>query len=33
MGMGKPAQIVPVDTGVNQLIDMACLAAHAAIAR
>jgi len=33
MGMGKPAQIVPVDAGVNQLIDMACLAAHAAITR
>jgi malate dehydrogenase (oxaloacetate-decarboxylating)(NADP+) len=33
MGMGRPVQIVPVDAGVNQLLDMACLAAHAAIAR
>jgi malate dehydrogenase (oxaloacetate-decarboxylating)(NADP+) len=33
MGMSKPVQIVPMDATVNQLIDMACLAAHAAIAR
>ncbi|HWK89360.1 MAG TPA: phosphate acyltransferase, partial [Longimicrobium sp.] len=33
MGMGRPVQIVPVDAGVNQLLDMACLAAHAAIPR
>ena len=33
MGMGAPVQIVPTDSGVNQLLDMACLAAHAAIAR
>ena len=33
MGMGQPVQIVPVDAGVNQLLDMACLAAHSAIAR
>jgi len=33
MGMSRPVQIVPVDAGVNQLLDMACLAAHAAIAR
>jgi malate dehydrogenase (oxaloacetate-decarboxylating)(NADP+) len=33
MGMGKAVQIVPVDANVNQLIDMACLAAHAAIPR
>ena len=33
MGMGRPVQIVPVDSGVNQLLDMACLAAHAAMAR
>ena len=32
MGMSRPVQIVPVDAGVNQLLDMACLAAHAAIA-
>ena len=33
MGLSHPVQIVPVDAGVNQLLDMACLAAHAAIAR
>ena len=33
MGLGCPVQIVPVEAGVNQLLDMACLAAHAAIAR
>ncbi len=32
MGMGRPVQIVPVDAGVNQLLDMACLAAHTAVA-
>ena len=30
MGMSRPVQIAPVDSGVNQLLDMACLAAHAA---
>jgi malate dehydrogenase (oxaloacetate-decarboxylating)(NADP+) len=33
MGMAKPVQIVSMDASVNQLLDMACLAAHAAIAR
>ncbi|MBK1660764.1 NADP-dependent malic enzyme [Paracraurococcus ruber] len=33
MGLAKPVQIVPVDAGVGQVLDMACLAAHAAIAR
>ena len=33
MGMSRPVQIVPVDAGVNQLLDMACLAAHTAVAR
>jgi malate dehydrogenase (oxaloacetate-decarboxylating)(NADP+) len=33
MGLSRPVQIVPVDAGVNQLLDMACLAAHVAIAR
>ncbi|MCO6419876.1 NADP-dependent malic enzyme [Siccirubricoccus sp. KC 17139] len=33
MGLSHPVQIVPMDASVNQLIDMACLAAHAAIAR
>jgi malate dehydrogenase (oxaloacetate-decarboxylating)(NADP+) len=33
MGMSRPVQIVPVDAGVNQLLDMACLAAHSAIPR
>ncbi|MFZ4410676.1 MAG: phosphate acyltransferase, partial [Paracraurococcus sp.] len=33
MGLSKPVQIVPVDASVTQLLDMACLAAHAAIAR
>jgi malate dehydrogenase (oxaloacetate-decarboxylating)(NADP+) len=33
MGMSQPVQIVPVDAGVNQLLDMACLAAHTAIPR
>ncbi|RAI60772.1 NADP-dependent malic enzyme [Roseicella frigidaeris] len=33
MGLSKPVQIVPVDAGVGQLLDMACLAAHAASAR
>jgi malate dehydrogenase (oxaloacetate-decarboxylating)(NADP+) len=32
MGLGAPVQIVPTDAGVNQLLDMACLAAHQAIA-
>jgi malate dehydrogenase (oxaloacetate-decarboxylating)(NADP+) len=33
MGLSKPVQIVPVDAGVGQLLDMACLAAHAASTR
>ncbi|WP_149539177.1 NADP-dependent malic enzyme [Siccirubricoccus phaeus] len=33
MGLSRPVQIVPMDASVNQLLDMACLAAHAAIAR
>jgi malate dehydrogenase (oxaloacetate-decarboxylating)(NADP+) len=32
-GLSRPAQIVPISAGVNQVLDMACLAAHAAIAR
>ncbi|MBY0331945.1 MAG: NADP-dependent malic enzyme [Acetobacteraceae bacterium] len=31
MGLGAPVQIVSTDAGVNQLLDMACLAAHQAI--
>ena len=30
MGLSQPVQIVPMDASVNQLLDMACLAAHAA---
>ncbi|SUE42717.1 NADP-dependent malic enzyme [Roseomonas gilardii] len=33
IGLEKPAQIVPMSAGVNQILDMACLAAHDAIAR
>ena len=33
MGLAKPAQIVPMAASVNQILDMACLAAHAALAR
>ena len=33
MGLSRPVQIVPMDASVTQLLDMACLAAHAAIAR
>ena len=33
MGLASPAQIVPMQAGVNQMLDMACLAAHAAIPR
>ena len=32
-GLAKPAQVVPTAAGVNQILDMACLAAHAAIGR
>jgi len=32
MGLGAPAQIVATDASVNQLLDMACLAAYQAIA-
>jgi malate dehydrogenase (oxaloacetate-decarboxylating)(NADP+) len=31
IGLGAPVQIVPTDAGVNQLLDMACLAAYQAI--
>jgi malate dehydrogenase (oxaloacetate-decarboxylating)(NADP+) len=33
MGLSRPVQIVPMDASVNQLLDMACLAAHSAITR
>jgi malate dehydrogenase (oxaloacetate-decarboxylating)(NADP+) len=33
MGLSRPVQIVSMDASVNQLLDMACLAAHGAIAR
>ncbi|TCZ58764.1 NADP-dependent malic enzyme [Roseicella aquatilis] len=33
IGLSKPVQIVPVDASVTQLLDMSCLAAHAAIPR
>ena len=33
MGLSRPVQIVPMDASVTQLMDMACLAAHAAISR
>ena len=33
LGLSRPAQIVPMQAGVNQVLDVACLAAHAAIAR
>jgi len=33
MGLSAPVQIVGMDAGVNQILDMACLAAHAAIPR
>ena len=33
MGLSKPAQIVPTGAGVNQLLDMATLAAYQAIGR
>jgi malate dehydrogenase (oxaloacetate-decarboxylating)(NADP+) len=32
-GLSKPVQIVPMEAGVNQILDLASLAAHAAIAR
>ncbi len=31
MGLSAPVQIVGMDAGVNQILDIACLAAHAAI--
>ncbi len=31
IGLSRPVQIVPMDASVSKLIDMACLAAHAAI--
>jgi malate dehydrogenase (oxaloacetate-decarboxylating)(NADP+) len=33
MGLEKPAQIVPMQLGVNQLLDMACLAAYQSLPR
>ena len=32
-GLSHSAQIVPVQAGVNQIVDVACLAAHAAVPR
>ncbi len=31
LGMEKPAQVVPMDASVSQLVDMACLAAYQAV--
>ncbi len=33
MGLSRSVQIVPMDASINQLVDIACLAAHGAIAR
>jgi malate dehydrogenase (oxaloacetate-decarboxylating)(NADP+) len=33
MGLSAPVQIVGMEAGVNQILDIACLAAHAAIPR
>ncbi|MBE9607437.1 NADP-dependent malic enzyme [Acetobacteraceae bacterium H6797] len=33
MGLKAPAQITGMDASVNQILDMACIAAHAAISR
>ena len=33
LGMEKPAQIVPMDASVSQIVDVACLAAYQAVAR
>ena len=33
MGLSKPAQILSIAAGVNQILDAACLAAHEAIGR
>jgi malate dehydrogenase (oxaloacetate-decarboxylating)(NADP+) len=33
MGLSAPVQIVGMEAGVNQILDLACLAAHAAIPR
>ncbi|MFT8243297.1 NADP-dependent malic enzyme [Roseomonas sp. BN140053] len=33
IGLSKPAQIVPMEASVNAILDMACLAAHAAAGR
>jgi malate dehydrogenase (oxaloacetate-decarboxylating)(NADP+) len=32
-GLTHSAQIVPMQAGVNQMLDVACLAAHAAVKR
>lgn len=32
-GLSHSAQIVPMQAGVNQIVDVACLAAHAAVPR
>jgi malate dehydrogenase (oxaloacetate-decarboxylating)(NADP+) len=33
VGLSRPAQIVPMEAGVNQILDLACLAAYSAIPR
>jgi len=33
IGLSAPVQIVGMDAGVNQILDIACLAAHAAISK
>ena len=33
MGLTHPAQIVPMEAGVNQILDIACMAAHDAIGK
>jgi malate dehydrogenase (oxaloacetate-decarboxylating)(NADP+) len=32
-GLTHSAQVVPMQAGVNQMLDVACLAAHAAVRR
>jgi malate dehydrogenase (oxaloacetate-decarboxylating)(NADP+) len=33
MGLSKPAQILSIASGVNGILDMACLAAHDSLVR
>ncbi len=33
IGLGRPAQIMPMDASVSQIVDLACLAAHQAAGR